>query len=171
MQIVPESPVEQDERVSLRLTVSNLGQASASDFWVDLYVDPLRTPILNTPWQSLCAVPWPSNSCIGAAWHVTETLQPGTSITLSTDTLISDSAYSHWPGVLTQVGVHTIYMQVDSFGPLPTQGSVFEQNEQNNLIGPINIEVIKNNTSLGLPPVAPAITELRIENEEMKDEK
>ena len=157
VQIVPTSPIEQHEAVDILIRLRNRGQRAVADFWVDLYIDPHNIPSVNVPWQQLCASPWPAANCLGVVWHITDTVLPGATITVSTRSQINDSAYSHWPGYFSQPGPHRLYVQVDSFGP-SAYGAVLEQEENNNLIGPINFEIIPSNGSLGLPPIVPTTT-------------
>ena len=155
---LPQSPIERDENLSIQIVIRNDGAKAADNFWVDLYIDPTHPPDANHAWQTLCTIPWPTTSCYGTAWHITDTLQPGQSMTLSTQTQLADSAFSHWTGVLPQIGPHAIYVQVDSYTPLGNSnliaGEIDESDERNNVLGPFTIEVI-DNTNLGLPPIAP----------------
>lgn len=135
--ITPASPIAQGGAVIIQVTIKNHGTRVANNFWVDLYIDPIHAPNPQETWQQLCASPWPNSTCFGAAWHVVEPLQPGQSLTLTTQT--SDSAYSHWLGYFNLAGPHTLYTQVDSYGDDGTRGNLDESEEQNNVLGPIDI--------------------------------
>lgn len=137
----------------IQITLKNQGARTATDFWVDLYVDPTHAPQPQDTWQQLCANPWPNLACLGATWHITEPLQPGQSLTLTTQTQINDSVYSHWLGYFNLAGQHTLYVQVDSFGDDGAMGNIDERDEQNNVLGPIGLLITENNISTGLLPV------------------
>jgi hypothetical protein len=125
------------------VTVNNTGDAAATNFWVDLYINPSRVPTVNTRWNDICG---PTLSpCLGIAWYYTGTLQPGQSVTLiSTATSETDpNGYkresSIWPGYFLN-GTSQIYVFVDSWNRDASStfanpnGAVDEQNEHNNLI-------------------------------------
>ncbi len=72
--IVANSPV------TVTVTITNQGTATASQFWVDFYVNPSTAPTdTNQPWNRRCKL----DPCYGIAWYVDGTLAPGESITLT----------------------------------------------------------------------------------------
>ena len=150
---IPLSPIEQGNAAIIQVVINNQGSQTATDFWVDLYINPIRGPKPQDAWQYLCANPWPNANCLGAAWHVTQLLLPGQSLTLTTQTQITDSAYSHWLGYFNVAGQHSLYVQVDSFGDDGDKGNIDERDEQNNVLGPIGLLITERNISLGLPPL------------------
>ncbi|MGQ9612602.1 MAG: hypothetical protein ACUVSL_11740 [Chloroflexus sp.] len=123
--------------VTYRVTVTNVGREPASNFWVDLYVNPRRPPNVNEPWNELARQ--------GLAWFFDGTLQPGESVTLisfprsTTNPFGYDPAVSSptWNGRLPP-GRNTIYVYVDSWnrnvsGDIRSPfGSIEEGNETNN---------------------------------------
>jgi len=133
-------PSDANGILTATLTIDNVGNApvaaSAQGFWVELFVDPQRVPTQNQRWNDLCAIAWPDPNCYGGAWRVTQAIAPGERITLTTASLVTDTSYSHWTGLLPSAP-HTLYVYVDSFGS-PLYGGVNEGNEGNNVIGPIS---------------------------------
>jgi hypothetical protein len=121
------------------IVVKNSGDAPASGFWVDWYVDPVRAPAANDQWQDLCRVPWPNASCFGGAWFVSRTIAPGENMTLSTSDLIGDAKHSNWPGRFATSGAHTLYVYVDSYETNTRGGAITERDESNNRIGPVTV--------------------------------
>ncbi|WP_322488773.1 SdrD B-like domain-containing protein [Chloroflexus sp.] len=126
-----------DTPVRYQVTVTNTGREPASNFWVDLYINPSRPPEVNEPWNELAQQ--------GLAWYVEGTLQPGESVTLNSfprrpaNPFGYDPAASSptWNGRLPR-GVNTIYVYVDSWNRSPDGGqrspfgAVEEGNETNN---------------------------------------
>lgn len=126
-----------DTPVRYQVTVTNIGRKPASNFWVDLYINPSRPPEVNEPWNELARQ--------GLAWYVESTLQPGQSVTLNSFPHIPTNPFGYdpaassptWNGRLPR-GVNTIYVYVDSWNRSPdgSQGSPFgaveEVNETNN---------------------------------------
>lgn len=124
------------------VTVSNTGEAPATNFWVDLYINPSREPVVNDRWNDICGSLSP---CLGMAWYYTGVLQPGQSVTLvSTATSATnpngyEASASVWPGYFID-GTSKIYVFVDSWNRNASgtirnpNGAVEEQNETNNLI-------------------------------------
>ncbi len=136
LQATPSRPTA-DTPVTYRVTVTNIGREPASNFWVDLYVNPSRPPAVNEPWNEL--------SRQGLAWYFDGTLQPGESVTFisfprsATNPFGYDPAASSptWNGRLPR-GLNTIYAYVDSWNRSPDGGerspfgAVEEVNETNN---------------------------------------
>ncbi|WP_322822830.1 SdrD B-like domain-containing protein [Chloroflexus sp.] len=136
VQATPTSP-NKNIPVTYRVTVTNVGREPASNFWVDLYVNPSRPPNVNEPWNELARQ--------GLAWFFDGTLQPGESVTLisfprsTTNPFGYDPAASSptWNGRLPP-GRNTIYVYVDSWnrnvsGDIRSPfGAIEEGNETNN---------------------------------------
>jgi hypothetical protein len=136
--ISPGSPIA-GQPTTLTLTLQNLGQASAGEFWVDFYVDPIAPPEVNQPWQTLCDPSKPLAECQGGVWYVDEPIAPGQFITLTTSQLITD--YSQWEGNFATSGPHTLYFYVDSWNADVPTAAVVEADEDNNRAGPLVIQV------------------------------
>lgn len=126
---------------TITVVIRNIGQGVASEFWTDLYIDPSHAPTAGEPWYALCNPPWPNANCYGGAWYVATPLAPGQSLTLTTAVLIKDHQYSHWLGVFTPAGLHSVYAYVDSWNPGSTTGAVSEADEGNNRFGPLDVIV------------------------------
>uniref|UniRef100_UPI002ACDB91F CARDB domain-containing protein n=1 Tax=Chloroflexus sp. TaxID=1904827 RepID=UPI002ACDB91F len=136
VQATPTRP-NADTPVTYRVTVTNVGREPASNFWVDLYVNPRQPPEVNQPWNEL--------SRQGVAWYFNGTLQPGESVTLisfprsATNPFGYDPSASSptWNGRLPR-GRNTIYVYVDSWNRSPDGGTrspfgaVEEVSETNN---------------------------------------
>ncbi len=136
VQATPTSP-NKNIPVTYRVTVTNVGREPASNFWVDLFVNPSRPPNVNEPWNELARQ--------GLAWFFDGTLQPGESVTLisfprsTTNPFGYDPAASSptWNGRLPP-GRNTIYVYVDSWnrnvsGDIRSPfGAIEEGNETNN---------------------------------------
>lgn len=136
VQATPTSP-NKNIPVTYRVTVTNVGREPASNFWVDLYVNPSRPPNVNEPWNELARQ--------GLAWFFDGTLRPGESVTLisfprsTTNPFGYDPAVSSptWNGRLPP-GRNTIYVYVDSWnrnvsGDIRSPfGAIEEGNETNN---------------------------------------
>ena len=126
----------------IAVTIVNTGEAPATNFWVDLYINPSRVPVVNDRWNDICGSLSP---CLGIAWYYTGVLQPGQSVTLvSTATSATnpngyEATASVWPGYFID-GTSKIYVFVDSWNRNASgtirnpNGAVEEQNESNNLI-------------------------------------
>jgi uncharacterized repeat protein (TIGR01451 family) len=143
---VGSAPVEDGDTYHVQVVMRNAGTESAThDFWVDLYLNPFRTPAPNLPWQNLSqsGAQGVSNcptdlSCYGRAWFVTTDLAPGATLTLSTE-MPPDRRYDRWPsvGVPYVSGRHNpIVVLVDSWGA--SYGAIYESNESDNLSGAIS---------------------------------
>lgn len=134
-------------RASIAVTVTNVGEDSASNFWVDFYIDPAAVPQVNDRWNDLCR-PAPTLGrtppCYGLAWYYAGTLAPGQSVVLNSRPQSVDNpngymgSYSSWPGYFYN-GVTTLYAYVDSWNRDASgltrnpDGAVYEKsNESNN---------------------------------------
>ncbi|MCB0154701.1 MAG: hypothetical protein KDF65_07880, partial [Anaerolineae bacterium] len=141
--ISPTSPGSTDN-VVVSITIQNQGtQSTGQGFWVDFYVDPQTLP--NDPalgrdrrWSNSSI-----NSSQGIAWPVSNPLGPGQSITLTSNSDF-DPTQTVWSGQLG-LGSHALYAFVDSFDlddPTgPTNVELVETNENNNMSGPINVNI------------------------------
>ncbi len=134
--IEPNNGLTTSTPVTISVVVQNVGTASASEFWVDLYVDPTHVPGINDLWNNLCSS---TVDCYGGAWGVTQAVAPGQIITLTSSMLWPE--YSYWLGYFAALGTHQVYVYVDVWNPGTTTGAVLESNESNNLIGPWNVTV------------------------------
>jgi hypothetical protein len=113
-------------RVTVTVQVKNAGSADTGPFWVDFYINPQPPPTgTNIPWNTACGM----DPCYGIAWHVTNGLKAGQSITLTSTAGSYDSDYTIWPGMFS-VGTSDLYVYVDSWGG--PNGAVDEINESNN---------------------------------------
>lgn len=157
------------EPVVVEVTVRNAGsQAIASSFWVDLYLttaplDPL--PAVNSSWDEAypdSLVPY------GVAWVVPDMPALGNRVITNenpNNPADPTSNYSNfipnglgqweqsWKGIplnnyFREPGTYYLYVQVDSLGG--SNGAVSEDNENNNLFGPIIFNV--TGQSLGYQP-------------------
>jgi hypothetical protein len=136
IQATPANP-NLNTPVTYQITVTNVGREPASNFWVDLYVNPRKPPEVNERWNDL--------SRQGLAWFFAGTLQPGESVTLNSRPRSSTNPYGYdpatssptWNGRLPP-GRNTIYVYVDSWnrdesGNVRSPfGAVEEVNEANN---------------------------------------
>ncbi len=136
LQATPTSP-NKNTPVTYRVTVTNIGREPASNFWVDLYVNPRRPPEVNEPWNEL--------SRQGLAWFFDGTLQPGESVTLISTPRSPTNPFGYDVGSSSQTwngrlppGRNIIYVYVDSWNRSPDGGArspfgaVEEVNENNN---------------------------------------
>jgi autotransporter family porin len=127
IEIIPnQTTFAAGQPVEIRVTVKNVGTAPAGPFWVDLYLNPDRPPRVNDLWHDRCAL----QPCFGVAWGVTQALQPGEQITLSTSGGY-DALRTYWLGWLAN-GTTTIYALADSWNTVGVSGAVFESDETNN---------------------------------------
>jgi uncharacterized repeat protein (TIGR01451 family) len=126
--IVPaQAAYQAGESVTISITVKNQGSVpTTGPFWVDLYVNPSRSPQVNDLWHDLCA----AAPCVGATWPVRMILQPGEEITLTTDSGI-DPLRSFWLGWLP-AGTSSIHVYADNWNITGERGTVIEQLETNN---------------------------------------
>lgn len=140
--VTPASP-QAYSPAQVAVTVTNTGEAPASNFWVDLYINPSRTPEVNDRWNDICGTA--ATPCQGIAWFYTGTLEPGQSVTLvSTATSETNPAgyergASIWPGYFVN-GTSRLYVLVDSWnrdesGAIRApDGAIPERDEGNNLV-------------------------------------
>lgn len=126
--IEPAPPYVAGQAVQVTVTISNQGMASSTPFWVEFSINPSREPDASTSWQDV--------SSYGITWYVTEPIEPGESITLTStpeDYLIS---HTDWQGSF-RVDAQDLYLYVDVWSrddqPPSSSGSVPETNEDNNL--------------------------------------
>ena len=129
IQVVPEA----GGMYEIRVTIENAGKSTvASDFWVDLYIDPSGPIAVNVVWNHVCRY--------GKAWYVRQDLLPGQQLVLSTkdpdDPTNPGDRYSNWSGRFSGPGEHLLWALVDSYG-LPSVGAIVEATETNNLLGPL----------------------------------
>lgn len=128
IEIVPaKQAFTTSDQVKISVTVKNQGSAAtASGFWVDLYVQPSAAPAINTLWHEICGI----TPCVGMAWPVRQSLAPGESIMLTTAASY-DPQRSFWLGWLPS-GTSDIYAFADSWNISGVSGAVIESDEQNN---------------------------------------
>lgn len=128
--VTPTNPIA-GQPVQLQVTIQNVGNAPASGFWVDFYINPSQVPMVNKPWDELCTY--------GITWFV-DSLGPGQSVTLNS-TATGPGAYlinyTNWPGSFA-AGTTNLYLYVDSWNRDNSgsvgdpNGAVIESNENNN---------------------------------------
>ncbi len=157
---VGSPPVNDGDKYHLQVVVRNAGpDPVTTDFWVDLYLNPVSTPAPNQPWQNLSqsgmqgVSKCPSDpTCYGRAWLVTADLAPGASVTLSTQAA-ADWRYDRWPaeGVPYASSRHNpMVALVDSWGF--AYGAVSESNEGDNLSSFLSGSGLRSSEfTLGLP--------------------
>ena len=116
------------EPVTIFVTVTNQGNATATPFWVDFYINPSPAPTTaNLIWNNACGM----NPCFGLAWYVSGGLAPGQSIVLTSQPGQFATAYSRWYGWFAS-GSSDLYLYVDTWNPTVSTGAVAESNETNN---------------------------------------
>jgi hypothetical protein len=126
--LVTQVVVDPGDPTAVAVTIRNQGQATARDFWVDLYLDPQAPPGPNQP--------WPDAGCLyGAAWFV-DALAAGESLTLAVDDVLWMESESQWPAAYP-AGHHEVWAYADSWGHPSPWGAVSEGNEANNRFGPV----------------------------------
>ncbi|HEY3231463.1 MAG TPA: CARDB domain-containing protein, partial [Roseiflexaceae bacterium] len=139
------------EPVVISVTVTNVGDAAAGPFWVDLFINPSAPPTqANVTWNQTCTL----SPCYGIAWLVPNGLAPGASITLSSQSV--PAGYSVWPGYFA-AGTTDLYVYADSWNPGVATGAVAESNETNNSAHLGGLTVTGPNPS----PVGPTDADLR----------
>ncbi len=121
----PLTSFQAGQPVQINVVVTNIGIATAGEFWVDLYISPSAPPTVNQRWNDLCKL----SPCYGMAWYVEQNLGPGQSVNLSSNTVLPD--YSRWPGGFA-AGTTELYLYADSWNPTVATGGVLESNETNN---------------------------------------
>ncbi len=115
--------------VLITVTITNNGDAPASNFWVDFYINPLVPPTAaNQPWDKSCGT---VRCRFGIAWYVTDTIAPGQSVTLYSLPTSYYAKNTDWPGRFETRKLN-LYLYVDSWNPGISTGAVFEKNETNN---------------------------------------
>ncbi len=118
------------EAVVVTVTVRNIGSAAAGTFWVDLYLDPSRTPAPGVPWNEVCAE--------GVAWRVAG-LAPGEARALRSDQ--GAVGYTFWRGYFAATpNPHILYAVADSW-PYDPAETVPETNEADNVRGPVEVRM------------------------------
>ena len=152
-------PLSEENGIFITVTLKSL-VAAADGFWVDFYINPTITPTVNQTWKQLCGAP-----CAGGiAWPVSDSPlgvdQSRALVSVPANYAPNgfDPANSDWSGMLP-TGAYTFYAYVDSFSPTSDQGVIVEVTEENNLCGPVKIEVeettpLKLHVSEGSPPPA-----------------
>ena len=116
------------EAVLISVVVTNTGSEPAGPFWVDLYINPDTVPTAaNLLWNETCTL----SPCYGIAWQQTRVLDPGESVTLTSTPSSYDVAESAWSGSFA-AGTTDLYLWVDSWDPVDSNGAVLERNELNN---------------------------------------
>ena len=90
----------------------------------------------------------PDNPCAddyGLAWQVTESLEPGEVLELTSsidDPYLAGLPHTVWPGFFNKNGTQSLWVYVDSWnGVGVTEGFIIESKETNNRIGPVDIKV------------------------------
>ena len=113
----------------MNVPIINTGDATASQFCVDFYLNPTTPPTAaNQPWNLSCGV---ARCAHGIAWYVSETIAPGQSITLKSTADSYYAANTDWPGYFDS-GPLDLYVYVDSWNPGVAGGAVGERDETNN---------------------------------------
>jgi hypothetical protein len=116
------------------VTVTNIGDARASGFWVDIYFNPSAPPDAGDQrWNERCGL----IPCYGVAWPVFG-LAPGASIVLTSEQI--DPGQSIWPGFFAP-GTSDIYAFADSWNTSVPTGAVLERSETNNRFALLGLSV------------------------------
>ena len=109
----------------IEVTIANVGNTAVTrnqQFWVDLYIDPIRTPTANDT--------WPIVSTRGAVWGVNASalpLAPGKTLKLTTGDAYYHENLSNFDGILPPDT--PVFLQVDSAHTGTTYGAVLETHE------------------------------------------
>ncbi len=125
---VQPQPVHVGDNPTILVTIRNNGNVPIEGpFWVDLQRD--HCPEINQQPAPNSPIPW-------IAWEVTETLQPGGSLTLSSEN--ADEAFKRW-APFEEARTYALCALVDSYDDIPPeaadpQGMVHESNENNNTL-------------------------------------
>jgi hypothetical protein len=110
----------------ITVKIRNQGRTAVTDsFWLDVYFNPSQTPVVNRPWDTIAPA--------GAVWGVTRALNPGESLTLTSGGAYYSASHS---SASFPAGAQ-LYALVDSINFSTTYGNVREDNESNNLFGPV----------------------------------
>ena len=130
--VLSRTPLSEDDRVQVTVTITNSGAATASGFWVDFYINPTAVPSQpNTRWETVCTL----KPCYGIAWYVAESVAPGQTITLTSTASSYRASNTLWTGTLVR-GSQTLALYVDSYscenGVCAASGAVQEHDETNN---------------------------------------
>lgn len=132
-QVVVE-PVQPDtgSPAQVQVTVQNVGTATATGFWVDLFIAPQPVPLqTGLRWDMACVL----DPCQGIVWAVSG-LAAGEHIILTSDADQIATAYSNWDGRFAVPGTHDLYVLVDSWNEADlAHGAVRELREDNNVLG------------------------------------
>jgi len=137
--VMPATPTV-GQPTTITLVFQNQGHAATTtDFWVDLYVDPVTPPQVNQPWHWLCSPDHPTGECQGGAWHVLQPVAPGQVVTLISAQFVVTQ--SRWIGSFISAGEHVLYAYVDSWNGSVPNAAITETDEHNNLFGPLVIQV------------------------------
>jgi uncharacterized repeat protein (TIGR01451 family) len=151
------------EAVQISVTVTNQGYATASPFWVDLYINPSEPPDApNQLWDLRCSL----TPCFGLTWKVDEYLERGESVVLTSEPGSFDTKLSRWNGWFAS-GTSDLYAYVDSWscedwdkGDCDPMGAMVELDEHNNRDELHNLNVTGTNPTVTLSQ-EPLLTPLR----------
>lgn len=127
LEVFPPHP-KAGESVLFRVRVRNQGDGPAQGFWVQLYIDPKQQPYVNSIASVLGT---------GLLWYVPG-LAPGEEVTLLSSSPYPE--YGNFTGNLAS-GMHSIYVLADAYHTEGDTGLVAESDEQNNLLGPVAVDV------------------------------
>jgi hypothetical protein len=140
------------EQVQISVVIKNQGNAPTTPFWVDLYLNPSRTPALNLIWSQVCSL----KPCYGIAWQISQPLAPGAELTLTSTVGSYAPSYTNWRDRLA-AGTTDLYVQADSWNPGKNVGASGDANLPNNLIHISGLRVTGQNLAGAEPAVvAPA---------------
>jgi hypothetical protein len=117
------------QAVTLEAVVTNQGDAWSDTFWVDLFINPTQALTVNTRWNDACTL----SPCYGIAWFVSGGLDPGQSVTLTSNAGSYQVAYSRWPGYFA-AGTTSLTLYADVWNPGVVTGGVTESDEGNNTV-------------------------------------
>lgn len=136
--VEPSNPVV-GQPVTITLEIQNVGELPAGKFWVDFYLDPDPPPTqANQIWGQLGEH--------GIAWFVSEGLEPGQSVVLTSLSGYASHA-TNWPGEFEQSGEHVLYAFADSWEGTTWYGAVRETHEGlDNRYGPVTVNVAARST-------------------------
>ncbi|HEU5100955.1 MAG TPA: hypothetical protein VFU22_18145, partial [Roseiflexaceae bacterium] len=138
------------EQVQITVVIKNQGSAPTTPFWIDLYLNPARTPAFNLIWSQICSL----NPCYGIAWQIAQPLAPGAELMLTSATGSYAPSYTNWRERLA-AGTTDLYVQADSWNPGKTVGASGDSNLANNLfhIGGLHVTG-QNIAGIGPDPAA-----------------